>query len=401
VSDTDRNPAGDQVAFAGVGLAPYSRDNQGGTAGSLVLDACIAALRDAGLGAGDVDGICGSMVSAQYVQAALGIPEVTWFANPPAVIGNQIVAATAAVASGMCETALVYHHAYRLPWASRSAALDPFRRRATVGVADARSTWGTGHNDPGPDSMFGAVAYAAWAMRYLHDHGYGRESLGYVALNSRTNAANNPNAVYREPLTMDDYLASRMVREPLCVYDMDVPVDGADAFVVTTAERARDLPRPPVLIHAATLGHTDYGSEEQLRDLDHAGQVVVARKLWAKSDLRLPDMDLLYPYDGFSIITLNWFENIGCCARGEGGDFVAQHWQDDEQRLLINRRIPVNTHGGSLSEGGTQGAGHLREAILQLRGDAGPRQVEHARTALVTPGGFYFNSQGIIVRADG
>ena len=401
MSGADRNPARDQVAFAGVGLAPYSRDSQGGTAGSLVVDACIAALRDAGLGAGDVDGICGSMVSAQYVQAALGIPQVTWFANPPAVIGNQVVAATAAVASGMCDTALVYHHAYRLPWASRSAALDPFRRRATVGVADARSTWGTGHNDPGPDSMFGAVAYAAWAMRYLHDHGYGRESLGYVALNSRTNAAKNPNAVYREPLTMDDYLAGRMVREPLCVYDMDVPVDGADAFVVTTAERARDLPRPPVLIHAATLGHTDYGSEEQLRDLDHAGQVVVARKLWAKSDLTLADMDLLYPYDGFSIITLNWFENIGCCARGEGGDFVAEHWQDDEQRLLIDRRVPVNTHGGSLSEGGTQGAGHLREAILQLRGDAGSRQVEDARTALVTPGGFYFNSQGIIVRTEG
>jgi len=98
VSGADRNPARDQVAFAGVGLAPYSRDSQGGTAGSLVLDACIAALRDAGLGAGDVDGICGSMVSAQYVQAALGIPEVSWFANPPAVIGNQIVAATAAVA---------------------------------------------------------------------------------------------------------------------------------------------------------------------------------------------------------------------------------------------------------------------------------------------------------------
>jgi acetyl-CoA acetyltransferase len=396
----DRNPARDQVAVAGVGLSPYSRDRPGGTPGALVLDACIDALGDAGLGPGDVDGICGSMVSAQYVQAALGIPEVTWFANPPAVIGNQIVAATAAVASGMCETALVYHHAYRLPWASRAAANDPFRRRATTGMADSRSTWGTGHNDPGPDSMFGAVAYAAWAMRYLHDYDYGRDRLGYVALNSRTNAAGNPNAVYRHPLTMEDYLAGRMVREPLCVFDMDVPVDGADAFVVTTTERARDLPRPPVLIHAATLGHTDYGSEEQLRDLDHAGQVVVARRLWAKSELSRADIDLLYPYDGFSIITLNWLENVGYCARGEGGDFVAQHWRADQQRLLIDGRIPVNTHGGSLSEGGTQGAGHLREAIRQLRGEAGARQVSGARAALVTPGGFYFNSQGIIVRAD-
>ena len=113
-------------------------------------------------------------------------------------------------------------------------------------------------------------------MRYLHDYGYGRETLGCIALNSRTNAAANPNAVFREPMTMADYLDGRMVRDPLCVYDMDVPIDGADAFVVTTTERARDLPQPPVLVHAATLGHTDYGSEEQLRDLDHAGQVVVA-----------------------------------------------------------------------------------------------------------------------------
>ena len=201
-SRAGRNPAKDRVAIAGVGLSPYSRDRQGVTPGSLVAEACIAALRDAGLGREDVDGLCGSMVSAQYVQAALGIPEVTWFANPPAVIGNQIVAAVAAVAAGMCETALVYHHAYRLPWASRAAARDPFRRRATLGVADARSGWGTGHVEagptrcrrgrrtpPGPGATCTTTATAA------------RRS-GYVALNSRTNAAGNPNAVY--PRADDD-----------------------------------------------------------------------------------------------------------------------------------------------------------------------------------------------------
>ncbi|MCC6438784.1 MAG: thiolase family protein [Acidimicrobiales bacterium] len=395
-----RNPARDQVAIVGIGRSPYSRDRAGCTPGSLVLDACIAAARDAGLGATDIDGICGSMVAAQYVQAALGIPAVSWFANPQAVIGNQLVAAVAAVHSGMCDVALVYHHAYRLPWASRSAAQDPMRRRATLGVADARSWYGTGHVDTGPNSMFGANAYAAWAGRYLHDHGYTREALGRVALNSRTNAAANPNAVYREPLTMDAYLAGRMVRDPLSVYDMDIPVDAADAFIVTTTERARDLPRPPVLVHAATLGHTDYGSEEQLRDLDHAGQVVVTRKLWAKSELTLADVDVFFPYEGFSNIALAWFENVGYCGRGEGGAFVAQHWVEAEQRIVIDGRIPVNTHGGSLSEGGTQGAGHLYEACLQLRGEAGPRQVPGAEVALVTPGGYYFNSQGFLLRAD-
>jgi acetyl-CoA acetyltransferase len=396
---SERNPAKDQVAIVGVGLSPYSRDRRGVTPGSLVAEATVAALRDAGLGAGDVDGICGSMVAAQLVQAALGIPAVTWFANPPAVIGNQMVAAVAAVAAGMCETALVYHHAYRLPWASRAAARDPFRRRATLGVADARSGWGTGHVEAGPSSLVGAVPYAAWAQRYLHDYGYDREVLGRVAINSRSNAAANPNAVFRGALSMEDYLDGRMIREPLCVFDMDVPIDGADAFVVTTTERAADLPHPPVLVHAATLGHTDYGSEEQLADLDHAGQVVVARKLWAKSDLRLADIDLFYPYEGFSNIALSWFENVGYCGRGEGGAFVADHWDPVGQRILIDGRIPVNTNGGSLSEGGTQGAAHLREAVLQLRGEAGGRQVDGARSALVTPGGYYFNSQGMILRA--
>lgn len=397
---TVRYPAKDQVAIAGVGLSPYSRDRGGVTAGSLVVEACIAALRDAGLGPADIDGICGSSVAAQYVQAALGIPAVTWFANPPAVIGNQIVGAVAAVHSGMCDVALVYHHAYRLPWASRSAGQDPLRRRATVGLADARASWGTGHNDIGASSMWGPVAYAAWAQRYLHDYGYTRQVLGLVAINSRTNAAANDNAVYREPLTMEAYLDGRMVREPLCVYDMDIPIDGANAFVVTTTERARDLPQRPVLVHAATLGHTDYGSEEQLRDLDHAGQVVVARKLWAAADLQLADVDLFYPYEGFSNIALAWIENVGYCKRGEGGDFAAQHWNEEQQRIVIDGRIPVNTHGGSLSEGGTQGAGHLREAVLQLRGQAGVRQAADPHVALVTPGGFYFNSQGMLLRVD-
>ena len=99
-------------------------------------------------------------------------------------------------------------------------------------------------------------------------------------------------------------------------------------------------------------------------------------------------------------IALAWFENVGYCGRGEGGAFVAQHWVEAEQRIVIDGRIPVNTHGGSLSEGGTQGAGHLYEACLQLRGEAGPRQVPGAEVALVTPGGYYFNSQGFLLRAD-
>ena len=200
---------------------------------------------------------------------------------------------------------------------------------------------------------------------------------------------------------MDDYLAGRMVRDPLCVYDMDVPIDGADAFVVTTTERARDLPHPPVLVHAATLGHTDYGSEEQLRDLDHAGQVVVAAKLWAKSDLTPRRRRRLLPLRGLlehrpQLVRERRLLRAGRGRRGSS----AQHWDDDEQRILIDGRVPVNSHGGSLSEGGTQGAappagGGPAAAGRRRRAPGGGAP----QAALVTPGGFYFNSQGMILRS--
>ena len=129
--------------------------------------------------------------------------------------------------------------------------------------------------------------------------------------------------------------------------------------------------------------------------LDHHGQQITIEALKAKSDFWIEDCDVYFPYDGFSIITLNWIENAGWCGRGEAGEFLAQHWDEKSQRVLIDGRIPINPHGGSLSEGGTQGSGHLREAVLQLQGRAGDRQVEGAQRAIVTAGGFFFNAQGV------
>jgi acetyl-CoA acetyltransferase len=109
-------------------------------------------------------------------------------------------------------------------------------------------------------------------------------------------------------------------------------------------------------------------------------------------------VDVFLPYDGFSIITLGWIENTGWCPPGEAGRFLEQHWDKEGNRVLINGRVPINPHGGSLSEGATRGSGHIREAVVQLRGGAGDRQVPGARAALVTPGGFFFNSQGFVLR---
>jgi acetyl-CoA acetyltransferase len=179
---------------------------------------------------------------------------------------------------------------------------------------------------------------------------------------------------------------------------MDYPIDGSDAVVVTTAERARDLPNKPVLIHAAVEGQTNNAVEENIPDLAHTGQQVAARKLWERSEVTLSDVDVYCPYDGFSPIELSWLEAIGYCEIGEGGSFIEDNWNKDTNRLEIGGRVLVNPHGGSLSEGATQGAGHTREAITQLRGEAEARQVPGARHALVTPGGFFFNAGGIMLR---
>ena len=198
----------------------------------------------------------------------------------------------------------------------------------------------------GPDSISGAVGYTAWASRYLAEYHASRETFGYVAINDRSNAAGNPAAVLRDPITMDDYFAARMIRWPLCLLDMDVPVDGADAFVITTAERARDLALPPVLIHACTQGMIAQNEEDQTPSLRDHGQRIVVQSLRAKSDLWLEDVDVYFPYDGFSFLTVSWIENSGWCGPGEARAFIEEHWDKERNRILIHGRIPVNPHGG-------------------------------------------------------
>lgn len=384
-----RYPAKDQIAIVGIGSTGFRRDH-GRSSASLAAEASIAAIRDSGLQRDDIDGVISSgepgAPSPHQLASMLGIPTITHHTRPTPVAGFSLIDAVNAVHSGACDTALVCCSMMRTPGASRSSGNDAMRRSLVMGSPSY------------PENASMAAAYAAWASRYIYEHGARREDFGRVAINMRTNAARNPLAVMREPITMDDYLAARMIREPLCLFDMDVPVDGADAFVVTTAERARALPHTPVLVHAATAGLVGTNDEDQLPGLARHGQHVVVERLKQTTDIWLDDIDVYLPYDGFSIITLGWIENVGWCKPGEAGRFLADHWDASANRVMINGRIPLNPHGGSLSEGATRGSGHLREAVVQLRGDAGDRQVDGARTALVTPGGFFFNSQGFVLR---
>ena len=391
-----RYPVKDQVAFVGVGTTGFGGDMTGRSQLSLACEAATQAVGDAGLTARDIDGICGTFPPAYEMVSALGLPAVTHYGNQPPPVTFSVLDAMHAIFSGNCETVLLYHSMFRTPYTSRAAAKDPFRKYLTLGDS-------TGvRNDPeqlGPPASYG-VGYASWASRYMHEYGVGKEAFGYVTINSRTNASRNPLAVRRDPITMEDYLGARMVRDPLSMLDMDIPVDGADAFVLTTAERARDMPRRPVLINAATAGIVARNEEDQTPSLRHHGQHVVVEDLRAKSDFRVPDVDLLFAYDGFTIITLQWLESTGWCGPGEAGDFLLQHWDKEENRVLIDGRIPMNANGGSLGEGATQGSGMIREAIMQLRGNASDRQVPGAGNAFLTLGGFFFNAQGLVLRTD-
>ena len=384
-----RNPVKDQVAVVGVGSTGFSRASDR-TALANACDAAIAAIRDAGLTAADIDGIVmpgePGGPGPNVVASALGLPRVTHFSRPAPVAMFAFTDAVNAVFSGACENVVVVYPYMRLPWASRQAANDPFRRHLAVGMATV------------PESIANAAGYAAWASRYLAEYDVSRDAFARIAVNMRTNAMRNPLAAITTPLTFDDYYTARMIREPLCMLDMDLPVDGADAFVLTTTDRAKALPHTPVLVHATTVGLVTPNDEDQLPGLDHHGQHVVIDALKAKSDFWIDDLDVFCPYDGFTVITAGWIENAGWCGPGEAGRFLAEHWDESSNRVLINGRVPMNPHGGSLSEGATRGSGHIREAVVQLRGEAGERQTPGAKTALALTGGFFFNSQGATFR---
>jgi acetyl-CoA acetyltransferase len=380
----------DYVAIAGAESTGFVADNTPRSRASLVAEACVAVLRSCGVERAEIDGLCGSVPTAPVVQEMLGLGDIMWFANPPTPFINQVVTAAQAVYSGTCNVVLAYHSSYRLPWNTPASLRDPFRASPGSRAADGSVPL---------ETIGGPIAYASWAARYDYEHGDSSLGRALVAVNGRSNAALNPLAAKSAPMTIADHHESRLVRWPLRLLDMDVPVDGADAFVITTAERARDLALPPVLINACAVGAAARNTEEGTAGLDATGQSVVARALRERSDIWLDGADLLYPYDGFTSIAIGWLEALGCCAPGEGSAYLAANWDERTSRLSLGGRVPVNTHGGALSEGGTQGSGHVREAVHQLQGVAGPRQASRARTALLTGGGFFTNAQGLTLRA--
>jgi acetyl-CoA acetyltransferase len=219
------------------------------------------------------------------------------------------------------------------------------------------------------------------AVRHMHEFGTTREHLGAIALAGRKHAALNPAAVYRDPMSMDDYLAARMVTWPFGLYDCDAPCDGATAVVVSSADVARDLPKPAVRLNAVGTAMRSRPSWDQWEDLTTMASRDAARQLWSRTDLKPADVDVAQIYDGFSFLTLAWIEALGFCEKGAGGPFVSGG------RIELGGPLPTNTWGGQLSGGRLHGFGFLAEAIRQLRGEGGERQVRDCEVAVVATGG--------------
>jgi acetyl-CoA acetyltransferase len=291
-----------------------------------------------------------------------------------------------AVFTGMCDVALVVQGHLRTAAWSASAKGDPIRRHAV-------EVLGAGHGLAGFEQrwMHQGEPYGAWACRYMHEYGAPREVFGMIAVNNRQNAALNPNALKRTPITMADYLAERMIYDPLCLLDCDLPADCGEAMVITTAERARDLPHRPVYIHACSSGQSEYGLEyyeNKQRYLDAAPWVAFA-DLRGKTDIPLTDVDLFFPYDGFTTLAICYLEAAGFCGPGEAWDFLRDSWDEGENRLRLNGKTVVSVNGGSLSHGRSGGMNYFTESVRQLRGQAGDRQISGARSSLVGVGSFY------------
>jgi acetyl-CoA acetyltransferase/uncharacterized OB-fold protein len=375
-----------KVAITGLGMSQIGRRLMRPPV-SLTVEACQAAVADAGLEMSDIDGLAtwpgglpgGGGISeggVPVVEEALGI-HPTWHSGGMETSGQtgSLVNAMLAVASGLCRHVLCFRTVWEATHTEllRSGGLPLPRGGSVSGDFQWRIP-------------FGAASAANWiamqATQYFAKYGGDRETLGWIAINARANAARNPKAVYTDPITMDDYLSARMVSTPFGLYDCDVPCDGAVAIVISARETAKDLRQPVVLVDAAGTQITERQSWDQGTMTHLVNAWGPAAHLWSRTSLTRDDVDVALLYDGFSFNCLTWLEALGFCGIGEAPAYL-----EGGKRIGMDGELPLNTHGGQLSGGRTHGYGFVHEAVTQLRGHADARQVEGAEVAVAGVGG--------------
>jgi acetyl-CoA acetyltransferase/uncharacterized OB-fold protein len=374
----------EKAVLSGIGMTPPGRRLMVDPL-SMTVQACLDAVEDAGLTLDDIDGLSTypgpspvggfSEGGVSALADALRL-RPTWFNGGDELPGpgGSLMQAMLAVAAGLCRHVLCF----RTVWQSTYTELV---RTGRLQVPDLRVGPPMDLTFP-YGAMSAANILAVNASHYFRRYGATRETLGWIALTARAGARLNPDALYRAPMTMDDYLSARPVSTPFGLLDCDVPCDAAVAVVVSAADTAADLRRPPVRVEAVGTQITERLAWDQ-STLTHEPQVLgPAAHLWTRTSLRPADVDVALLYDGFTFNALSWLEALGFCGIGEAKDFL-----DGGQRIALGGELPLNPHGGQLSHGRTHGFGFLHEAVTQLRGDAGDRQVAGAQVAVVSSGG--------------
>lgn len=372
-----------KAAIAGIGATDFSK-NSGRSELRLAAEAVTAAIADAGLTPADVDGLVSFTMDTNTeiaVARASGIGDLTYFSRIHYGGGaacSTVQQAAMAVATGVADVVVAYR---------------AFNERSGMRFGQVNTSLVAQDNSSGTDNAFSyphglstpAAFVAMVAQRYMHEYGATSEDFGRISVVDRKHAAVNPEAFfYGKPITLDDHQNSRYIAEPLHLLDCCQESDGGVAFVIVSAERAKDLPQTPAIIAGAASGSgedqyimTSYYRDE-LTGLPEMG--LVGRQLWEQSELGPGDVDLAILYDHFTPYTLMQLEELGFCGRGEAKDFVRE-----PGALEVGGRLPLNTHGGQLGEAYIHGMNGIAEAVRQLRGKS-VNQVSGASKVVVTAG---------------
>lgn len=390
--------------ISGIGQSDVGR-RLGRSGLDLTIDAALEAIADAGLAVDDIDGLAtypGAFPGGPPGFSGPGSPDLQdalrlsldWHRGgiEGAAQLSALVDAVLAVQAGLANHVLVY-------------------RTVTESSAQAAGREGIGLSGGGGAPKMGgslqwsipmrAYSAANWlamnCQRHMHEFGTTPEQLAQIALNGRTNAGRNPKAVYRDPITLDDYFASRMITTPFHLFDCDAPVDGATAVIVSRPSHASAVDHPVARVEAVGTALRGRPSWDQFDDMTTMAARDAGAMLWERTSLTPADVDVAELYDGFSFLTMVWLEALGFCGHGESGPFI-----EGGSRIALDGELPVNTHGGQLSAGRLHGYGFIHEAVLQLRGEAGERQVPgRCEVAAVANGGGPVAGALLLVKEDG
>ncbi|GCE42510.1 Lipid carrier protein IgrF [Rhodococcus wratislaviensis] len=389
------------VAIVGVGATPYYKRGESApqTNTELAGKAILAACEDAGISVKDIDGFAyysgagagyGETMDTATFMETLGIPEITFSAaltsgggGSAGAIGLARAAIVAGDATCVVTVMALQQEKQRLGSVFAAAAPSPLNS-----FIQPSGLSGPGH------------LMSVLTRRHMHQYGTTRDAFAEIAMSSRKNAENRPKAMQRKPMTKEDYFNARMIAEPLCLFDFCLETEGAIAVITMAADRAKDTKQTPVPVVAVAHGGTKewgrafgwFGMPDEY--FASSGHAPIAKRLYQQSGLTASDIDVALLYDHFSPMVLMQLEDYGFCEKGEGGPFV-----ESGAIRYDGGSIPVNTHGGQLSEAYIIGMTHIKEAVEQMRGTA-INQVKDAEFALATGGPAALPVSGVILGRD-